>query len=285
MEGIDYSQGRVYGASLKKAGYGFAMRYLWFAGQGNSYLTADEVDDLLANGMQVGPIWETVANRASAGWDAGVYDAQRAQEQVSACGIPNAVIWFTIDFDASEGQQGAIKAYFDGAASVVGRDRVGCYAGYWPLKRLFDSGTITYGWQTRAWSGQNLDPRAHILQEIGYINVAGIECDKNIKLKDNAGLVGDSGVNGVSSSDLYNTVGVSGITNGRNLFDATNAFEAGVADRFNKVEAVLQGVVQQLNNIHTGGTEGTSTGSGNLSDADVARIAQAVVDLFKQPGN
>jgi hypothetical protein len=75
------------------------------------------------------------------------------------------VIYFApCDYDAPEADQGKINAYLDGAAGIIGRARLGFYGGYWPLKRAFDAGKMTYGWQTYAWSGGNVDPRAQLYQ-------------------------------------------------------------------------------------------------------------------------
>jgi len=194
MLGLDYSAARIPGQAIKDAGYAFVMRYLWFPGQQHAYLTAEEARDLRAAGISIGPIFESTANRAAQGYGAGVVDARTAIDQLAKVGAPpDCAIYFTVDFDASEGVQGAINDYFRGAASVVGADRVAAYAGYWPLKRLFDAGLIKYGWQTVAWSGMNLDQRRTALFQSGeQDSVAGVECDVN-ELYSPAGLWGQEG--------------------------------------------------------------------------------------------
>jgi hypothetical protein len=188
--GLDYSAGRISGVDVADAGHKFVMRYLWFPGQRHAYLTAEEARDLRAAGIAIGLIFESIANRAVQGWDAGVADANIAAAQLADVGAPaDQVIYFTIDFDASEGQQPAIDDYFRGAASVVGIDRVGCYAGYWPLSRLLDSGLVRYGWQTLAWSGDNREARAALFQNGDQATVGGVECDIN-ELSGPAGLWG-----------------------------------------------------------------------------------------------
>ncbi|RJQ77399.1 DUF1906 domain-containing protein [Pseudonocardiaceae bacterium YIM PH 21723] len=188
--GLDYSAGRIAGAAIRDAGYSYVMRYLWFPGQGHAYLTADEAQDLLGAGVAIGPIFESTADRAAQGWDAGVADANTAAGQLNTVGAPgDQVVYFAVDFDASEGQQGAINDYFRGAASVLGAGRVAAYGGYWPISRLFDAGLIAYGWQTAAWSGGNVDNRISLFQRIGTSNVAGIDCDIN-ELYKPAGLWG-----------------------------------------------------------------------------------------------
>jgi hypothetical protein len=51
-----------------------------------------------------------------------------------------------------------------GAGSILGKDHVGIYGGYYPVKRALDAGVCKYAWQTYAWSGGQWDPRAHIRQ-------------------------------------------------------------------------------------------------------------------------
>ena len=66
-----------------------------------------------------------------------------------------------------------INAYLDGVASVIGRNRTGAYGGYYVIKRAFDAGKITWGWQTYAWSGGQWDPRAQFRQTSNGITAGG----------------------------------------------------------------------------------------------------------------
>lgn len=92
-------------------------------------------------------------------------------------------IYFAADWDASAGQQDEINAYLDGAASVIGRDRVGLYGGYGPVDRAFDAKKITFGWQTYAWSGGRWDARAQLQQYSNdhTINGVGVDYDRAVK--------------------------------------------------------------------------------------------------------
>jgi hypothetical protein len=86
-------------------------------------------------------------------------------------------IYFSVDFDATPGQQAAIDSYFDGVASVLGVDRVGAYGGYYVIQRLLDHSKIRWGWQTYAWSGGQWDARAQLRQIQNGVTVAGADCD------------------------------------------------------------------------------------------------------------
>lgn len=164
---LDYSFARPSPAQIKAKGYVGVMRYLapeLKPGEPNpKVIQAPEFAALLAAGLAVGLNWESYANRAREGEIAGHSDAYEALKQSDALGY-HGPIYFSVDYDAPPGDQPALNAYFQGAALVLSKARLGAYGGYWPLSRLFNAGLITYGWQTVAWSGTNRESRAHLLQ-------------------------------------------------------------------------------------------------------------------------
>ena len=163
-QGVDYSWARPAPSSLHDQGYTFAVRYLSYDDSGKN-LTRDEADALIAAGIDVVSNWENSAGDALDGFEAGAQYARDAEAQAAANGMPpTRPIYFSVDFDASPAQQDALNAYFDGVASVIGRERTGAYGGYYVIQRLFDAGKITYGWQTYAWSGGQWEPRAQLRQ-------------------------------------------------------------------------------------------------------------------------
>lgn len=163
-QGVDYSWARPSPSSLRDQGYTFAVRYLSYDDSGKN-LTREEADALIAAGIEIVSNWENSAGDALDGFDAGAEYAREAEAQAAANGMPpTRPIYFSVDFDASPGQQDALDAYFDGVASVIGRERTGAYGGYYVIQRLFDAGKITYGWQTYAWSGGQWEPRAQLRQ-------------------------------------------------------------------------------------------------------------------------
>jgi hypothetical protein len=162
--GVDYSWARPSPSSLRSAGYTFVVRYLSYDTTGKN-LTRSEANALIAAGLDIVSNWEQNATDALSGYSRGVSDAQAANQQAAANGAPaNRPIYFSVDFDATSGQQAAINAYFDGVASVIGRNRTGAYGGYYVIQRLFDANKITWGWQTYAWSGGQWDARAQLRQ-------------------------------------------------------------------------------------------------------------------------
>ena len=162
---LDYSFARPDPAQIKADGFDGVLRYLAPLNEGGKILTKGEVDALQAQGLAIGLVWESYANRALEGSPAGVEDATEALRQARALGVPDSVpIFFAVDFDATPEQQAAINSYFDGVASVIKPDDIGMYGGFWPMSRAFDAGKIKWGWQTYAWSGGNWDPRAQLRQ-------------------------------------------------------------------------------------------------------------------------
>ena len=163
IEGVDYSWARPGGAVLKSAGKHFAVRYLYPDGQGGKGLDASELNDLNSNGVEVPVVFESYAARAKEGRAAGQADAKTAQAQLAALGLPSGMpIYFAVDYDAPESDQGVIDEYLRGCADVIGVDRVGLYAGYWVIKRCYEHGTAKWLWQTYAWSGGNVHPEIHL---------------------------------------------------------------------------------------------------------------------------
>jgi hypothetical protein len=174
--GVDYSFARPSPAGIRAAGYTFACRYL--SDDSTKNLSSSEVQALRAAGVDVVANWENAATDALSGYATGVSDAQTADSQANADGIPaGRPIYFSVDFDATPEQQTAINSYFDGVVSVIGLARAGAYGGYYVIQRLFDAGKITWGWQTYAWSGGQWDARAQLRQVDNGVTVAGGSCD------------------------------------------------------------------------------------------------------------
>ncbi len=150
--GVDYSGARPSPSSLRAAGYTFAARYL--SDYTGKIITRAEADSLAAAGIDVVANWENDGHdEILQGFSAGVHAATVGSQQAEAAGMPNTrPIYFSVDFDAQPSEQPEVDAFMDGAASVIGRDRVGAYASVAVLGRLFDSGRIAWGWQSQSWA-------------------------------------------------------------------------------------------------------------------------------------
>lgn len=173
--GVDYPWSKPTPAALRAAGVSFALRYL--STDQSKNLTRTEADQLAAQGIWSGVVWETTAGRALAGYAAGAADAKEALKQATACGMPgDRPIYFAVDTDTSWAK---VLPYFQGIRSVLPLQQVGVYGGIRIVQGAADSGLVAWYWQTLAWSGGRWDPRAHIRQ-VGYITVGKVQCDKNV---------------------------------------------------------------------------------------------------------
>lgn len=177
LQGVDHSSGPLTAAQARAAGMSFICRYVSTPGESKNLRTS-EVTDLLAGGVGLVVVYEEhPVTRPLGGYTEGAADARSADAQVATLGIAGCPIYFAVDFDVVPNQLGIIDDYMDGAASVVGHDRVGAYGSNRTITHLFDGGRIRYGWAAVAWGGQ-LDGRAHLYQYSGG-TVAGTSVDWN----------------------------------------------------------------------------------------------------------
>jgi len=166
------------GVTASANGLSFICRYVSSPGSSRN-LTRAEIYDFEANGIGIVIVFEQTADSALGGWRQGIADAQSASTQVAALGIADCPIYFAVDFDASENQLPVVGAYLQGAASVIGIDRTGVYGGYAVVQYAFNNGLVTYGWQTYAWSGTNLDGRCHLYQYQNSVTIGDVFCDRD----------------------------------------------------------------------------------------------------------
>lgn len=183
-EGVDYSFARPGGAALRAAGKSFAVRYVPYQGDGGKGLKSDELADLQANGIAVALVWETTAGRMLDGYGAGVTDGTVALASAALLGFPkDRPIYFACDTDTTADQLTSVRNYLDGAASVLGRARVGIYGEYDVIDHCLGTGAATWFWQTAAWSGGRLHPTAHLYQYLNdqTINGAAVDLCRSLK--------------------------------------------------------------------------------------------------------
>lgn len=140
-------------------------------------MQASEVRALKLAKMGLVLVYEFDSHRALHGKAAGVADAKTAQAQLNALGLKTAPVYFAVDFDATPGDQAAINQYLMGAASVLGWQRVGVYGSYWVVSRALAAKVCKYGWETYAWSGTNVDSKAHLFQYKNGQRVGGVSVD------------------------------------------------------------------------------------------------------------
>jgi Domain of unknown function (DUF1906)/IPT/TIG domain len=181
--GVDYSTGPMPGATARANGLSFVCRYVSAPGNSKN-LKASEVSDFSANGIGIVVVFENdplVGTPKPLGGNAeGITDANSADAQVIALGLAQCPIYFAVDFNVTTAQMPTVVAYLQGAASVIGLQRMGVYGTYNVVNNALNNSLATYSWQTIAWSGGKLDPRTNIYQYQEApppIAIAGVSVD------------------------------------------------------------------------------------------------------------
>jgi X-X-X-Leu-X-X-Gly heptad repeat protein len=197
IEGVDYAWSRPDPHQLYALGKRFACRYLSYNTSGKN-LTQAEADRLIAAGVAVVSNWENAVGDATQGYDVGRRYAADASNQARACGAPaDRPIYFSVDFDisgASDKTIEAIRQYFAGIRSILGRGRTGVYGGYDTIRLAAGEGWAAWLWQTYAWSAGRWHPANNIEQYRNNVIVAGAECDLDRALTADYGQWGDDDV-------------------------------------------------------------------------------------------
>lgn len=178
--GVDYAApaGANTLHSLRQQGHTFVCRYVSTTGNPKN-ITRVEAAACKELGMKVVLVFETTANRALDGEQAGRLDAFSAERQARAAGVwglRKPVIFFAVDFDSTPAQWPLIHSYLKGTQSVL-KGRAGVYGGYRIVKAALDSGVVRFAWQTYAWSGGKWDRRAQLQQYSNGERRAGLSVD------------------------------------------------------------------------------------------------------------
>lgn len=184
--GIDYAWQKPTVNALREKSVEFVCRYLSHDQSGKN-LTRSEAEFLSSHGFNIVVVWESTANRALDGYNAGAQDATNALAQAHDCGMPeDRPIYFAVDFDTQSSDLAHIMPYFAGAASVLGKDRVGVYGGLSVVQTLLDQGYI-WAWQTYAWSHGRWDHRAQLRQYLNDQLIGHVNVDFNMSIADDYG--------------------------------------------------------------------------------------------------
>ena len=212
-EGCDYSGSRPDPACLVRDGMRFAVRYTSI-GANPKNMSADEVDGLLDAGLAVATVFEESRGHMLGGKAAGVDAAKASRDVAGACGMPSGrPHYFALDIDPNPltGREwDLVRAYLDGAASVLGWSAVGIYGGFRAIEELVP-GSARWGWQTLAWSGGRWSDKAHLQQYVLDIDRCGgrIDLDRTHPDRDitdygqwGLGDVADPGLGGFSMADI-----------------------------------------------------------------------------------
>ena len=178
-EGCDYSFARPDPRCLFNDGMRFAVRYTSI-GSSSKNMTAAEVRRLLQAGIALVTVFEEAAGHMLGGHAAGVDAAKASRDLAGDCGMPSGrPHYFALDIDPNplgDREWDRIKAYLDGAASVLGWSAVGVYGGFRAIEELVPESAM-WGWQTYAWSQGKWSSKAHLQQYKNGVQRCGGEID------------------------------------------------------------------------------------------------------------
>lgn len=166
-------------AGLAAAGIRFACRY-GGPGTEDKWVHLDEAMELAANGIAIVANAEGSQSGLIRGFDAGASWARSADAWFKGIGMPDGrPIYFSVDFDTMTGDWDELEAAMDGAASVIGRARVGVYGEYSIVAHLINTGKAKWAWETYGWSGGQWFSGNHIEQYRNGVLLAGAKVDLN----------------------------------------------------------------------------------------------------------
>lgn len=173
IEGVDYSTDRPDPHGLYEVGKRFAARYVG-PGTSDKHLTIGEAQALAAAGVSIVAVAEGAEAGLLGGFGIGVDWAIMADSHAKACGMPaSRPIYFAVDFDCTEAQWPRVADALDGAASVLGVNRVGVYGGIRVIEWAARDRVASWFWQTYAWSGGQWSDRAHVQQYRNNVSLVG----------------------------------------------------------------------------------------------------------------
>lgn len=167
LEGVD-ALNPPSGAALEAAGKRFICCY-------TRALTKAQIADFRAHGVDLVLIFESSGVDFTGGAPQGEMDAQTAEAQRKALGLPAAPIYFAIDTGNYNLQD--VNAYLQGCASVIGKPRVGVYGSYGVVEAAYAGSWCEYRWQTYAWSNGAVSQAAHIFQYLNGQSLGGATVD------------------------------------------------------------------------------------------------------------
>ena len=148
---IDYSDARPSPAAIKAAGYSDVLRYVptGFAGKD---VSLPEIQEIHAAGLGIGFIWETTAQRATAGSPAGQEDGNICKSQLEKLKVSRGSPVFVNvgDFAATPDELNAIVGYYYQFRFALGSDtifRCGAYATSYLIAHMVAQGQTGIWWQ------------------------------------------------------------------------------------------------------------------------------------------
>jgi hypothetical protein len=182
MLGADYSWGRPRVDALKNAGVQFVGRYAC-ANRPGINISKSEAAALRNAGINIGIFNEHEESYMMDGHDRGVAAAQGALAVTRAAGLPDGVVYFSVDFQTRPEHMQLIAEFLTGASEIVGMPNTGVYGSYFTCQWVLDNTLVRRTWQCVAWSGGKRETRADAVQDRYHWMLGGAECDGNTLLR------------------------------------------------------------------------------------------------------
>ncbi|MCD7860940.1 MAG: DUF1906 domain-containing protein [Oscillospiraceae bacterium] len=203
-------------SAVKAAGYAFAGRYLVPASGTlkRKALTAPEAKLITDAGLRLLTVWETSADRVLGGASAGAADGAQAYTCAKAINMPtDGIIYFAVDYEATDAQMDTIAAYLQAARAQTEKYEIGVYGSYRVVEAMAARGVCKGFWQCLAWSyGQRSDAltvyQGEFNRTVGGVSVDIDDCPD----MDAAGIWDYTSKNGIREDDImtgeeiYNTL-------------------------------------------------------------------------------
>ena len=175
---LDYAFQHPSVEQLHAAGVTIVGRYLGQAMTEPKNMSAAETRALTDAGIDIFTNFEYGANQVLGGARQAQADVSLFRAQRAAVGMPlGRPCYVAADFDVpdfapslpnepqcAKAKLGPLWDYWHVWRTEEGPEVSAGYGGYWMLRRLFDAGLISWGFQTVAWSGGQWEPRACLRQ-------------------------------------------------------------------------------------------------------------------------
>lgn len=179
--GLDYSAGRPSGASLRRAGVSFVIRYIDDPSRWDTkHINAHEYQDLIAHDIAVYLVVERVTGDWRGGRTAGRALASAARRGADAIGYPaGGIIFVTVDTHVSAADVPTTVQFVAGAADYLGHEAAGAYGFSEHINAVVAANTCSWFWQTGSRSA--LNPKAHVYQcnDRANLTIDNVPCDVN----------------------------------------------------------------------------------------------------------
>jgi hypothetical protein len=144
-------------AAFKANGYEYVCRYLVPTANAWKALTKVEAEIIQAAGMKIVSVFETTADRALGGREAGLQDGAIALKCAADVGQPEgSSIYAAVDFAPTPKQMQTVIDYIRGFNEATPAYSTGVYGSFDVINAVKGAGAASHFWQTYAWSNGQL---------------------------------------------------------------------------------------------------------------------------------